>query len=330
MVSINLLQKRGAQKRMTQDKDRSGALASAAKQPSSYKIRVSFNKYGEDYLFIAPFILLFFKFSIIPVVASIVLSLTNYNVLEFPTFIGLKNYYKLFLEDPIFVLALKNTVLISVITGPVSFFLSLMIAWLVNEFNPRLRTFLTLLFYAPSISGGVYLIWQLILSGDSYGLLNGVLMDMNIIYRPILWTTDIKYMFGSAIAMILWMSLGTSFLSFIAGYQNVDRNLYEAGAVDGLNNRWQELWYITLPTMKPQLMFGAVMSITGSFGIGDVLSGLFGFPSTDYTLHTLVHHLQDYGNIRFEMGYASAIATVLFIIMIGSNRIVQKLLEKLG
>ncbi len=289
-----------------------------------------FKRYGQDYLYIAPFVLIFTLFSIIPVVASIILSFTDFNVLEMPGWTGLKNYFKLFLEDDVFILALKNTLLISLITGPVSFFLSLMIAWIVNEFNPKLRMVLTLMFYAPSLSGAVYMIWQIILSNDSYGLLNGVLMSLNIIYQPILWTTDPEYMFVAAIAVILWMSLGTSFLSFIAGFQNVDRSLYEAGAVDGIKNRWQELWYITLPTMRPQLMFGAVMSITSSFGVGDVITGIFGFPSTNYKLHTLVHHLQDYGNIRFEMGYASAIATVLFIIMIGSNKIVQKLLAKLG
>ena len=288
------------------------------------------SRYMEDYLFVAPYTVLFFIFTVIPVGASILLSLTNWNVLETPSFVGLKNYFKLFLEDPIFPLAIRNTLLISIITGPVSFFLSLFVAWLVNEFDHRMRTLLTLLFYAPSLSGGVYLVWQIILSNDSNGLLNALLMDLNIIYQPILWTTDTKYMFASCIAVVLWMSLGTSFLSFIAGFQNVDRTLYEAGAVDGLKNRWQELWYITLPSMRPQLMFGAVMSITGSFGIGDVISGIFGFPSTNYALHTLVHHLQDHGNIRFEMGYASAIATVLFLIMIVSNRLVQRLLAKLG
>ena len=288
------------------------------------------SRYMEDYLFVAPYTVLFFIFTVIPVGASIFLSLTNWNVLETPSFVGLKNYFKLFLEDPIFPLAIRNTLLISIITGPVSFFLSLFVAWLVNEFDHRLRTLLTLLFYAPSLSGGVYLVWQIILSNDANGLLNALLMDLNIIYQPILWTTDTKYMFASCIAVVLWMSLGTSFLSFIAGFQNVDRTLYEAGAVDGLKNRWQELWYITLPSMRPQLMFGAVMSITGSFGIGDVISGIFGFPSTNYALHTLVHHLQDHGNIRFEMGYASAIATVLFLIMIVSNRLVQRLLAKLG
>lgn len=289
-----------------------------------------FLKNIEDYLFIMPYVLIFIVFTVIPVVASIVLSFTYFNVLEPPRFVGLSNYFRLLLDDNIFILALKNTFLLSIITGPISFFLALFLAWLVNEFSPKLRAAFTLLLYAPSISASMYLVWAIIYSGDSRGWLNGLLLSNNIIYYPIAWLLDPNYMVGSAIVVVLWMSLGTGFLAFIAGYQNVDRKLYEAGAVDGIKNRWQELWYITLPSMRPQLMFGAVMSITSSFGIGDILSGLFGFPSTNYAVHTLVHHLQDYGNIRFEMGYASAIATILFTIMVGMNMIVQRLLRKLG
>lgn len=294
------------------------------------KINKFIKKYGEDYLYISPYVILFVVFSIIPVATSIAWSFTNFNVFEIPGIVGLKNYFRLFLEDEVFILALNNTLLFSIVTGPISFFLSLMVAWLVNEFSSLSRTLLTLLFYAPSLSGGVYLVWQLILSNDSFGLLNGFLLNANVIDEPIMWTSDSRYMFPAAVSVVLWMSLGTSFLSFIAGFQNVDRSLYEAGAMDGVKNRWQELWFITLPTMRPQLMFGAVMSITASFGIGDILTGIFGFPSTDYKLHTMVHHLQDYGNIRFEMGYASAIATILFIIMIGSNKIIQNFLKKIG
>ncbi|MHB8962514.1 MAG: carbohydrate ABC transporter permease [Saccharofermentanales bacterium] len=287
-------------------------------------------RHGEDYLFMSPYLVLFFMFTVIPVLVSIGLSFTYFNVLEAPRFIGLRNYFSLLLDDDIFVLAIKNTLILSVITGPVSFFLCLFLAWLVNEFPAKLRAFLTLLFYTPTLAGSAYLIWQIIYSGDSYGFINGLLMKYNLIYTPIQWLADPKYMMPSAIVVILWMSLGTSFLSFIAGFQNVDPVLYEAGAVDGVKNRWQELWFITLPSMLPQLLFGAVMSITASFGIGDVINGLFGFPSTNYVLHTMVHHLQDYGNIRFEMGYASAIATILFILMILTNQIVQRLLKKVG
>ena len=295
-----------------------------------FRRRSGLARYAEDYLFILPFFAIFVVFTVVPVLISIFLSFNYFNVLEAPRFIGLHNYFRLIMKDNLFITALKNTLILAVVTGPVSFFLSLLLAWLVNEFTPKLRSVFTLLLYAPTLSGGAFMIWAIILSGDSNGLLNSLLMSLGITYAPIQWLTDTSYMLGTAIAVILWMSLGTSFLSFIAGYQNVDRSLYEAGAVDGIRNRWQELWYITLPSMRPQLMFGAVMSITNSFGVGDVISGLFGFPSTNYALHTMVHLLQDYGNVRFEMGYASAIATILFLIMMGSNLVVQRLLRKLG
>lgn len=304
---------------------------SAPQTHTPAKRRSSFwKRYGEDYLFAAPFVLLFMLFTVFPVVASVVLSFTNYNVLEAPGFVGLRNYFNLLLDDGLFLQALKNTFFLSVVTGPLGYFLSLGLAWLINEFGNKLRAIMTLLFYAPVISGGAYLIWQIIYSGDAYGYLNGILLDLGIIYSPIQWLTDTSYMMPAAIVAILWMSFGTGFLSLIAGFKNVDKSLYEAAAVDGIKNRYQELWYITLPSMKPQLMFSAVMSITGSFGMGDMLSAIFGFPSSGYALHTLVHHMQDYGNTRFEMGYASTIAVILFVIMVGANQIVQRLLRKIG
>ena len=157
-----------------------------------------------------------------------------------------------------------------------------------------------------------------------------MLMKLGFITEPIYWLTDVNYMTAVVVVVVLWSSLGTSFLSFIAGLQNIDRSLLEAGSIDGVRNRWQELYYIILPSMRPQLMFGAVMSISGSFGIGAVITGLVGNPSTDYAVHTLVHHLEDYGSIRYQMGYASTIATLLFVIMIVSNQVVQKLIARVG
>lgn len=287
-------------------------------------------RHRNNYLFMAPFLIVFFTFTILPVIMSMGLSFSYFNVLEAPKFIGLRNYYKLFLNDPLFLKALSNTVVLAVITGPVGYMLSLFMAWVLNEFSPKVRAFLTIIFYTPSLCAGTFVIWSLIYSGDQYGLLNGILMSLNLIYEPIQWLTDTAYMMPAAIIVILWTSFGTGFLSFIAGIQGVDKTMYEAGALDGVRNRWQELWYITLPSMKPQLMFGAVMSITSAFGVGDLISGLFGFPSVGYELYTLVHELQDYGNTRFDMGYASAIATVLFIIMVLLNKIIQKLLAKVG
>ena len=283
-----------------------------------------------DYLFMLPYLIIFFTFTVLPILVAVVLSFTYFNVLETPSFTGLSNYITLIVDDGLFMKALINTLVLAVFTGPAGFFLSLLLAWLINEFSPRLRALLTLLFYAPTISGGAFMIWGIIYSGDAYGYLNGVLLNLNLIYTPIQWTTDENYMMGAAIVVIIWMSFGAGFLSFIAGFKNIDQRLYEAAAVDGLRNRWQELWYITLPAMKPQLMFGAVMSITGAFGMGDVITGIFGFPSTNYTLHTLVHHMQDYGNARYEMGYACAIAVMLFLLMVGSNNLVQRLLRNVG
>lgn len=290
------------------------------------KASAFWGRYKEDYLFILPFMLVFFTFTVLPVVISIFLSFTRFDIVQSPAFIGMRNYFRLFMDDSLFPVALKNTLLLALITGPIGFFLSLLLAWMLNELGNGTRSVLTLLFYAPVISGGAYTIWQIIYSGDTYGFLNGILMDLGIIYKPVQWLTDSDYMVGSAIAVMLWMSFGAGFLSFIAGFKNVDPKLYEAAAIDGVRNRYQEMWHITLPSMKPQLMFGAVMSITGAFGTGDVITAIYGFPSTNYTLYTLVHLLQDYGNVRYEMGYASAIATVLFLIMLGSNMIVQKLL----
>ena len=240
------------------------------------------------------------------------------------------NYIRLFLDDDIFLIACQNTLVFAAITGPVSYFMSLFIAWFINELSPKVRAVVTLIFYAPSISGSVYLIWSVLFSSDSYGYVNAWLMELGFITSPILWFQDADYVMGLCIIVALWTSLGTSFLSFIAGLQGVDKSLYEAAAVDGIKNRWQELWYVTLPTMRPQLMFGAVMSITSSFGFGGVVTALAGFPSVDYAAHTIMHHLEDYGGQRYEVGYASAIAVVLFAIMVGANLVIKKLLSKVG
>ncbi len=299
-----------------------------AKKQATLSYRIKRNK--ACYMMLAPYFILFFFFTVLPVVMSVAFSFTYYNMLEMPEFIGWKNYIKLFLEDDIFLTSLKNTLILAVITGPISYFLCLLFAWIINEFKGWLRAFLTLIFYAPSICGNAYVVWNLILSGDRYGYLNGFLMKLGILDEAIIWMKTEKYVLPMLIVVQLWLSLGTGFLSFIAGLQTVDKSLYEAAALDGVKNRWQELWHVTLPAMKPQLMFGAVMQITQSFAIADVSIQLAGNPSVNYAGATVVTHLLDYGTVRFEMGYASAIATVLFLLMVGSNMLVQKLLRRVG
>ncbi len=287
-------------------------------------------KHKVAYLMIAPFFILFTLFTIIPVVLSLILSFTNFNLLEWPDFVFLDNYIRLFLDDDVFITAIKNTLMFATVTGPGSYLLSMLLAWFINELRPRIRSIVTLLFYAPSISGNVYLIWTIFFSGDEYGLVNAWGMKLGLLSEPVLWFQDEKYIFVLCCCVALWTSLGTSFLTFIAGFQTVDTSLYEAGAVDGVKNRWQELYYITLPTMRPQMMLGAILAITGAFGFGGVITALVGFPSPNYVAHTIMHHLDDYGGMRFEMGYASAIATLLFLMMIGCNMLVTKILRKIG
>lgn len=192
----------------------------------------------------------------------------------------------------------------------------------------KLRLLFTLIFYAPSIAGNIFVVWTAILSGDRYGLLNSFLLRLGFIHDPVKWLTDPAYTLGVVIVVQLWLSLGISFLSFIAGFQGIDRSMYEAGAVDGIRNRFQELVYLTLPSMAPMLLFSAVMQITASFGVGAVSSALVGNPSTDYSAHTVVLHMQDYGMIRYEMGYASAISVVLFLAMILTNTLIKKILSR--
>ena len=282
------------------------------------------------YFMIAPFMILFFIFTIIPVVLSLVLSFTSFNMLQWPKFVFMDNYITLFLDDDLFITALKNTLIFAAVTGPTSYIISFAVAWFINELPPKIRAIVTLIFYAPSIAGNVYLIWLTIFSSDSYGLMNGFLLEMGIIDSPILWFQNVKYVMPLCIAVALWTSLGTAFLSFIAGLQGINKSLFEAGAIDGIKNRWQELWYITLPSMKPQLMFGAILSITGSFGFGGIVTALAGNPSVDYVAYTLTHHLEEYQNNRWEVGYASAISFLLFLMMIGMNVVITKLISKLG
>ena len=282
------------------------------------------------YFMVAPFLILFIIFTVLPVVLSIILSLTDFNMLQVPNFVGISNYTRLFLDDEIFILACQNTLVFAAVTGPVSYILALLVAWFINELPPKIRAVVTLVFYAPSISGQAYLVWKTLFASDAYGWANAVLLKLGLINTPILWFSNASYVMPLCIVVALWTSLGTAFLSFIAGLQTIDRSMYEAAAVDGIKNRWQELWYITLPTMRPQLMFGAVLAITNSFGFGGVVTALCGFPSVDYAAHTIMHHLDDYGGSRYEIGYASAIAVILFVVMFTANIVIKKALSKVG
>lgn len=301
----------------------------SANSKNEYSLGKRIRMSRSSYLLIAPFMLFFLVLTVIPVFSSIGLSLTSFNMVQMPKFIGFANYERLLLDDPVFFIVLKNTLIFAFLTGPISYALSFLFAWMINDLGRRIRTFLTFVYYLPVLSGNIYFVWAFLFSSDSYGIINSILMQMGIIQEPIGWLINQNTTMTVLIIVQLWLSLGTGFLAFIAGFQGMDRNLFEAGAIDGVRNRWQELWYITMPSMAPQLLFSAVMQISASFGISTVIIFLAGFPTTQYQADTIVTYLMDVGTIRFEMGYASTIAVFLFVMMLLTNFVISSLIKKL-
>ena len=279
------------------------------------------------YVLLAPFLIFFILMTVLPVSASIVLSFFNFDMVSFPRFAGLDNYIRMFLHDDIFPIVLKNTILLAILTGPAGFLLSFVLAWFINEFGPAARTLFSLMFYAPSLAGNAVYIWQILFSSDSYGYVNSVLMSLGLTTEPITWLSNSAYIVPIVVAVQLWSSLGISFLSNLSGLQNVNAELYEAGAIDGIRNRWQELRYITLPSMSHMLLFSAVMQIQSSFSITAVAGELAGYPSVQYSVDTIVTHMSDMATVRYELGYASAIAVVLFAMMAFTRLIIGKALN---
>ncbi len=243
-------------------------------------------------------------------------------MIQTPEFVGLTNYRNLILEDDVFLTSLGNTLVFALLTGPTGYLASFFMAWLITLMNKGRGAF-ALAFYAPSLTSGIAMstIWLIIFSGDRNGYLNNFLMNLGVIIEPILWTKDADYLKWVIVIISVWMSMGTGFLVFLAGLQNIDPSLYEAARVDGMKSRLQELRYITLPLMKPQLLFGAVNAVVGAFAIFDVATSVAGMPSPNYSAHTIVAHLYDYAFIRMNMGYASSVAMILFIMTFVVGRI---------
>lgn len=283
-------------------------------------------KNKDCYLMLMPFMVFFIVFTVLPVLMSVPIGFTDFNMVQPPEFVGLSNYINLFLSDKIFIKSIRVTVVFALITGPLSYALCFLLAWLINEMPEKLRAVFTLIFYIPSLAN-VYTVWKIIFSGDMNGWLNSFLIEWGFINSPIQWLTDSRYVLGVTVIVQLWISLGAGFLALSAGFRSIDRTLYEAAYIEGMQNRFQELIYIVIPSMKPQMMFAAVMQIISSFTAGTVAQNLVGFPSTDYKAHTIMTHAYDYGWVRYEMGYASAICTVLFIIMFFCNKLINKLMK---
>lgn len=280
------------------------------------------------YLFLSPYAILFSVFIIIPVAIAIGLSFTNFNAIEAPGFTGFLNYINLITRDEIFMqYVLPNTVLYALIVGPGGYVLSFLLAWALSQLTTKVRTVFALILYSPSMTSGVAMtvLWKVMFSGDQTGYVNSWLMKLGIINEPIIWLVNTTYLLPIVIGIGLWSSMGVGFLAILAGMLNSDETLYEAAAIDGVKNRFQEMIYITIPNMRPQMLFAAVMSIVGAFQNGVISSQLAGNPTPGYAAQLMVNHIEDYGFIRYEMGYAAAVSVALLGIVYLFSAISKKL-----
>lgn len=293
-------------------------------------INGSFKDNWPCYVMLLPFGSMFILFLVLPIISSVALSLFDFDMVSLPSFLGFQNYFRMLFDDEIFVTTVKNTLLFAFVTGPAGFILSFVLAWFLNEFSPMVRTILSFMFYCPALIGNAYYIWQVAFSSDSYGYVNSVLLYLGFITEPVYWLKDSNYIMPIIIVIQLWMSMGVSFLANISGLQNINDEMYEAGAIDGIRNRWQELWYITLPSMQHILLFSAVMQIASAFSVSQLPIALAGYPSVNNTVDTIVSYLSDAGTVRYEMGYASAISVFLFLLMIITRLIIGKIINKVG
>ncbi|MBO4325658.1 MAG: sugar ABC transporter permease [Clostridia bacterium] len=282
-----------------------------------------------SYALVAPFFIMFITFSLLPLLASLALSFCYWNILEDPVFTGWTNYKYLFVDDSLFLKAFSNTLYYAIIVGPVSYITSYFFAWFINQVPGKVRPIYTLAFYAPSLTSAIAMavVWGVMFSNDSNGYLNSLLLKLNIISEPVQWTQNVKLIMPVGIVVALWSSLGTGFLSFVAGFTNVDKELYDAAAVDGVTSRFQRLLYVDIPQTMPQLLFAAILQITGSLSVGGTLAG---HPTPEDAGLTVMLHLSDYSGTRFEVGYASAIAVVLSLLIFGIGRAAFKILGDKG
>jgi len=281
---------------------------------------------GVAWAFFLPFGILFMVFTIVPVVLAILLSFTNYTVIQSPMVIGLENYLYLITSDNNFITAIQNTFAFAILSGPISYIASFIMAWVIDGL--KFKNVFSLAFYAPSLASSFAMsaIWLVFFSNDSYGHLNDLFLKLGWISEPILWTQTPAYILPIVTIISVWMGMGNGFLGFLAGFQGLDRQVFESGAIDGIQNKYQELIYLILPMMKPMLLYGAINTITGSLGIFDIVVNIAGFPGPSMAGLTIAGHLNDYAFTRFDIGYASAIAVILFLITFVLGKVVFRVL----
>lgn len=296
-------------------------------------MKISLSKWvheeGSAYAFLLPYALLFIVFIVIPVIAAAGLSFTFFDAVQSPRFVGLDNYIALLTQDDTFMrYVLPNTLQFAIIVGPGGYALAFLLAWMLAQLPKIPRTIFALILYSPSMTAGVAMtvVWRALFSGDQTGYLNSFLMGLGLMREPVQWLQSPQYLMTIMIIVTMWSSMGIGFLAMLAGILEISPELYEAAAIDGMSSRWQEIFLITIPSIKPQMLFGAVMAIVGTFqagAIGVTLSG--SNPTPQYAGQLIVNHIEDYGFLRYEMGYAAAISVVLLLMVLFFSRVANRL-----
>lgn len=281
-----------------------------------------------SYFLIAPFMILFVLFIVAPIVIAIGYSFFSFNAISPPRFLGWDNFLAIIAQDRIFLqYAIPNTFKFAIIVGPIGYILSFLLAWSIHQVSKKIRDYITLAIYIPSLSSGVAMavVWLVIFSGDRIGYLNNALLSMSLIEEPILWLQNPNYFMNIMIIISLWSSMGVGFLAMLAGLGTVNKELYEAGAIDGISNRLQEIIYLTIPAIKPQMLFGAVMAVVGTLKagqIGAMLATANGSTITpQYSGHLIINHIDDFAFIRYELGYASALSVLLLVLVYAATKV---------
>jgi multiple sugar transport system permease protein len=287
---------------------------------------------GIAYAFMSGYLVLFLAFIVVPVLAGVAMSFTYFNTIQPPRFVGLKNYIDLLTQDLIFMQnVIPNTIQFSIFVGFGGYLLAFLLAWLLAQLTRIPRTILAIIIYSPSLTSGIVMsvIWKTMFSGDAYGYVNNVLLSFGFIDAPIQFLQSPDYLMLIMIVVSIWNSMGIGFLAMLAGILNVNQELYDAGAIDGIRNRFQEIIYITIPSMKPQMLFGAVMAVVNTFNVSSIGVQLSGQnPTPQYAGQLVVSHIEDFGFIRYEMGYAACISVVLLLFVYGISKVAFKLFSE--
>ncbi len=277
------------------------------------------------YLFLSPALLVFSVFVLYPIVAVVYYSFTDYSIVTPPVWVGLRNYQEL-VKDPIFWQSLSHS-FTYLLVMPTLVFLCIILAIVVNRKLPGINVFRAM-YYIPVISGSIAvgIAWRLML--DTNGLLSSLLLSLGMIQEPIQWLSEPSYTLTICMLLTIWLGLGHYMMIFLAGLQNIPEELYDAAMIDGCN-AWQKHWHVSLPGLRPQVTFVAVISSLAALQVFNeiyILTG--GLGGILNSASTIVFYLWRSAFVLQHAGYASAVAMVLLVITLAFSVIYVRILER--